>query len=122
MSLKSSVMNTLLTNSCQTQVKVVALQKRPRYQRKLLHQPLWRLYGGQRRTNLDVVVLLGAVLVKQAAGSRLWHKQDGLEGDLALGGKVDVGKGVITVLLAMQPLVELYYNWFHMQYRYFKDL
>lgn len=47
---------------------------------------------------LDVVILLRAIFVKQAAGSWSGHKQDGLERNLALSREVDVGQRVVSVL------------------------
>lgn len=47
---------------------------------------------------LDVVVLLGAVLVKHSAGSGGGNKQDGPEGNLTLSREVDVGQRVFCVL------------------------
>lgn len=49
-------------------------------------------------THLDVIILLGAILVKQATGSWTGHKQDGLKGDFPLSGEVDVCQRVIVVL------------------------
>lgn len=48
--------------------------------------------------HLDEVILLGPILVEQPPGSRGRHEEDGLEGDLALGGEVDVRYGVIRIL------------------------
>lgn len=58
-------------------------------------------------TYLDVVVLLGAILVKQATGSWSGHKQDGLEGYLTLSHKVDVSQRVVAVLLESETWFEV---------------
>lgn len=53
---------------------------------------------------LDEVVLLGTVLIKHSTRSRGGHKEDGLEGDFALSGEVDMRQGFVSFLLETEKV------------------
>lgn len=60
------------------------------------------IFSINKKTNLDKVVLLGAIFIKEATRSSTGHKKDGLEGDLPLSREVDVSQRILTVLLKLK--------------------
>lgn len=57
-------------------------------------------------TNLNVIVLLGAVFVKEATRSSAGYEKDGLEGDLSLSCEVDVSQRILVVLLKLRGYLQ----------------